>query len=353
MLKEKELYLDSGYLDMAAIIETGIPFIIITGGRGVGKTFGALEYIVNSHRRFLFMRRTEAQVASISDNEFNVFNPLNKMYGYSIYPYKVNKTSYGYYESKWNEEKGKYIPQGQPIGYLGALSTISNKRGFDASSIDIMILDEFCPEKHERAMKNEDTALFNAYETINRNRELEGRKPLQCILLANANDIASRILIGFNAIKIMERMRRSGRQIYVNDSKTLMIVRPNESKISEQKRNTVLYQLTKNSDYEKMAIDNEYAGMGYSENRSRVLNEYVPVVFMKDIYLYKHKSRNEYYVSEHKQGKAVEYDSSEISLMRFRKTYNWLQNEYINNHIIFENTLCEILFTQYMFRNNI
>lgn len=353
VLTEKALYDANGYLAMDKIIETGIPFILINGGRATGKTFGSLKYIIEHEVKFLYMRRTEAQVSSICDHEFNVFNPLNKKYEWNVYPYRVNKSSFGYYKSEFNEEKGIFEKQGMPLGYLGALSTLSNKRGFDASSIDLMILDEFVPEKHEKPLKNEDTALFNAYETINRNRELEGRKPLQCLMLANANDITSRILLGFNAVKIIEKMHKTGRQIYVNSSKTLLIIQPQESEISEKKRNTVLYQLIKDSDYTKMSIDNEFVGNGFSEAKSRNLKEYVPVVFLHDIYVYKHKSRNEYYVSEHRQGIAKEYDNTDVSLLRFRKGYKWLEYEYINNRIIFENTLCEILFTKALFKSGL
>jgi hypothetical protein len=41
-----------------------------------------------------------------------------------------------------------------PIGYTCALSTLSNMRGFDASDIQLLICDEFIPEKHERLLKN-------------------------------------------------------------------------------------------------------------------------------------------------------------------------------------------------------
>ena len=37
-----------------------------------------------------------------------------------------------------------------------------------------IIFAEFIPEAHERLIKNEAAALFNFYETINRNRELDG-----------------------------------------------------------------------------------------------------------------------------------------------------------------------------------
>ena len=45
-----------------------------------------------------------------------------------------------------------------------ALSTVSNLRGFDMSDCTLLIYDEFIPEPHERPLKNEAAALFNAYE---------------------------------------------------------------------------------------------------------------------------------------------------------------------------------------------
>ena len=91
-------------------------------------------------------------------------------------------------------------------GYTSALSTFSNLRGFDGSNIKILLYDEFIPERHERLIKNEADAFFNVYETINRNRELQGGPPLIALCLSNSNSLASPIFTALNLVKTLERM---------------------------------------------------------------------------------------------------------------------------------------------------
>ena len=47
-INDKNLFLDNGYLNMQEIIETPYTFIILVTGRGTGKTYGTLKYMVES-----------------------------------------------------------------------------------------------------------------------------------------------------------------------------------------------------------------------------------------------------------------------------------------------------------------
>ena len=110
------------------------------------------------------------------------------------------------------------------LGYTAALSTISNMRGFDASDVEMLIYDEFIPEKHERTLKHEATAFLNAYETINRNREMQGKKPLQVLALANAMDLANPIFLELGIVNNIERMLDKGRSnIYLDRDRGLLV----------------------------------------------------------------------------------------------------------------------------------
>ena len=48
-----DLYLENGYVNMAKIIETDVPFIFVIGGRGTGKTYGTLQYMLNQNSTFM------------------------------------------------------------------------------------------------------------------------------------------------------------------------------------------------------------------------------------------------------------------------------------------------------------
>lgn len=173
-----KIYQDNGYLDFTAIRKLGLPFNFITGGRATGKTYNGLDDLTREcsqqpDSRFLLMRRTQTQLDLISKPEYSPFKILNRNNGTDYRIDGITKYNGGIY---FGEEKNL-------VGYTAALSTIANVRGFDGSDIDYLLYDEFIPEPHARPIKDEAGAFLNAYETINRNRELEGRKPLQVFAL--------------------------------------------------------------------------------------------------------------------------------------------------------------------------
>ena len=55
------IYLKSGYLDVEKILSYKLPFNFIIGGRGTGKTYGALKTAYINDIRFMLMRRTQAR----------------------------------------------------------------------------------------------------------------------------------------------------------------------------------------------------------------------------------------------------------------------------------------------------
>lgn len=330
------IYLQSGYLDMRKIRNMNIPFNFIIGGRAVGKTYGALEMAIEDKLMFMLMRRTQTQTDLINKPEFSPFKPLNRDKGLNLTTSAISKYNAGIYDDG----------QGEPFGYTCALSTIANMRGFDAEDVDILIWDEFIPEKHERALKNEATAFFNAYETINRNRELKGKKPLQVIALANANDLANPIFMELGLVKIAQKMRTKGQETYINNDRGIAIYMLDKSPISEQKSDTAIYRLTKNSDFEKMSIGNSFSGDKIGRVKSKPLQEYKPIVCIGELCIYEHKSNRTLYASTHKLGNPTQFTNSDSDKARFIRLFRWVWDEYIENNIEFEEYLCEILLTK-------
>jgi hypothetical protein len=165
-----------------------------------------IETVIEDEIKFIYMRRTQSQADLINKPEFSPFKSLNNDFGWKIGTDSISKYNAGFYQQI--ESDDRLVCTGAPLGFTAALSTISNIRGFDASDVELQIYDEFIPEKHERPIKNEGAAFLNAYETINRNRELKGRKPLQCICLANANDLANPIFMELRLVRKAEQMRR-------------------------------------------------------------------------------------------------------------------------------------------------
>lgn len=335
-----KLYQESGYVNVKGVIDLGLPFNFIIGGRATGKTYTALKTVKEDHLKFMFMRRTQAQAELINKPDFSPFKSLNSDMGWNVVTKPITKYNAGFYDTSEEAE-------GLPIGYTCALSTISNVRGFDAQDVTILIYDEFIPERHERPIKNEGAALLNAYETINRNRELNGKPPLQLLCLANSNDLSNPIFLELGLVKKAERMWRKKQEISIDSNRGVGIFMLNESPISNKKRGTALYKLSSGSEFERMSLDNSFIGSDYTNVVVRPLIEYRPIVAVGELCVYAHKNNGKLYVSTHCAGSPVRFSSGASDLERFRRVYSWVWLEYIQNNVEFEEILCEILLTKY------
>lgn len=343
-MKEKNLYLKSGYLNMKAIRHIDVPFIFVVGGRGTGKTYGIIKDMIESKEKFILMRRTQTQADLISKAEFSpVKSVMDDMFRH-FKTVPLSKQSTGLVET---DADGNAL-NGDIFCYTIALSTISNLRGFDASDVNYLFYDEFIPEPHEKPLKNEASAFYNCYETINRNRELKGRKPLKVIAAANANNMANPLFISMGLVTKVESMIRKGQSIWEDKERGIAVIVCQETPISKEKENTALYRLVdEREDFYHMSLKNSFT----SDNRDRIgsmkLVEYLPVVHIGELYIYRHKSRKEYYVSAIKSGTFKEnFTMNDMDKLRFRTGYRRIWAAFINQQVIFESYLIQVLFTK-------
>ena len=66
------LYDDNGYFDIGRVLASKLPFIFVVGGRGTGKTFSSLKYVLEHNIKFVFLRRTQSQVDLINNTAVQV-----------------------------------------------------------------------------------------------------------------------------------------------------------------------------------------------------------------------------------------------------------------------------------------
>ena len=341
-----QLFDSNGYLDSRSIRDAGYPFTFIIGGRGTGKTYGALRTSIEDERIFAFMRRRQTQADMISKPEFSPLRPVCADTGWTITTRPIVRGISGFYQ--YHTEDNKTILEGEPLGYILALSTLANVRGFDGSRIQLLLYDEFLPERGERCLPSEADTLLNAYETINRNRELAGEPALQLLALANANDLGASILVQLGLIRQLDRMSTKGRQIWTDDQRGIMLILLRDSPISAAKADTALYRLTDGSDFAGMALANAVAYEDRSGVGSRPLGEYKPLVSIGDLTIYAHKSRREYYATRHRSGGGREYGTTELQRTKFRKDYGWLYRELMCDRVISEDYPSKVLLRQYL-----
>lgn len=343
----KQLYTADGWVNTPSIRfyqdKHNLPFCFCWGGRGIGKTYGALLDArqrsladPEGKHKFLLVRRMQSQVDIIGKQDLSPFKRIDVDNGFFTESRPISKFTTGFYSD------------GVLLGYVAALSTFSNLRGFDASDVDNIIFDEFIPEAHEKPIKNEAEALLNLYETVNRNRELSGAAPVRMACYANSNNIANAIFSGLGLINIVEKMQRKRREQWEIPERGILLLSLDASPVSVAKANTALYRLSgAGSRYAQMALQNSFRAETGSKHGSRNIAEYSPVVVVGDLCVYEHKSTGEFYVCSIVSGSPPRFGSSQTELARFKTSHIWLWREYMNSNIVFRDLETEIKFQNY------
>lgn len=334
------IYLPSGYLDVPKIMKDALPFTFIVGGRGTGKTYGILKYIIENNKRFLLLRRTNSQFEILTSPAAMPFKRLNIDMGWNVQPRPVNKYMAAFYVS---DEEGK--PEGEPLGYAAALATFSNLRGVDLSDVDVLFYDEFIAEPSAKRIKEEGQTFLNVYETVNRNRELEGRRPLLAVCAANSMDLGNPLFMELELVATAEKMRRKGQELRRDEQRGISLYIMDRSPISDKKRGTALYKAA-GGHFAEMALDNVFQDIG-DNIAPQPLSEYRLVVTIGEVSIYKHKSGDRFYCTQHRSGGGPKYTASDTDRRRFIRAYSHLWRAYMQNRVYFENSTCEILFKRY------
>ena len=221
--------------------------ISVLGARGTGKTYGLFKWLIEHRRKFIYLRRLKSQLEECRKDAGNPFKKLNIDMGINIRPFPLA----GSVAFNYDDRNGDIAAVGV------ALSVVANIRGVDYSDFDYIVFDEFILSDGERPIKNEFQAFLNFYETVNRNRELEGKPAVKCLMLGNANKISNPYFSGWHCMKRVLRMISGGQMVWRSDDKTRMIILLLDSPISQRKQSTVLYK-NANADFIEMALDNAF-----------------------------------------------------------------------------------------------
>lgn len=341
-----KLYDNFGFANMHEVFNIPASFIFCLGGRGIGKTYGALKELENSGKKFMLMRRTQEQCDMINKPEFSPFKPLmNDNEDIKIVSAAISKKNAAFYRGLAADD-GKIVAQGAPIGYTCALSTVASMRGFDASDVEVILYDEFIPERHERPMRNEGAALLNAYETINRNRELFGKPPVKLVALSNTNTLESPILAELGLIDVVDKMTRKHKEFYLDKDRGICVIIWQNSPVSDLKKGTALYRITNGSDFERMALNNEFATDDRAYIKNCPIAEYTPLVVFDDVCVYSHKSRREYYCTRHVSGNPPKYRNTELDKKQFKNIYGGLYLHLIAGRVFFSDYYSKMTLTK-------
>lgn len=296
-------------------------FCFFLGGRGIGKTYSAIDYVVNSGKRFLYIRSTEKQIQlSLTPDRGNPFKKWASDHGRNIFIRRGDDVN-DIIETE-TTEKGE---SETILGYAAALSTFENLRGVDFSSIDLILYDEFIQARPFAF--DAFRAFLNLYESVNRNRELSGSDPVRVFLLANTQELNNPLLAGFDLIGGIEQMKRSGQK---RMSRGDIYVELCDSEISDLKSQSVLYRnLPEEDQYKREALHNEFSRNDFSGiGRPKNMREYRPICNIDDIGIWAHKSQRKYYCQSVMSNKVPTFNSKNQRGLFYRNYGGALSDAY-------------------------
>ncbi len=329
-----KIYTSDGWVNWDYLLSQPESFLAVVGARGTGKTYGLLKKLVLEDKPFIYLRRLKSQLDQCGREEGNPFKKINFDAGTDIKPFPTQ----GFISFRRGEKTGSLMAVGV------ALSVVANTRGTDFSDIDYIVFDEFIASDGERPIKNEFAAFLNFYETVNRNRELEGKQSVKCIMLGNANKLANPYFAGWHFMRTALKMIKGNQMVWRSDDKTRMIVLLLDSPISSMKQDTVLYK-NASKDFMSMALDNAFR-TDATNIKSENLKEYKHLVSVGEIGIYKHKSERKYFVSSVVQNVPY-YEAFGMGLKMFQNDYMMLKLFYLSyKNIYFENFESEIIFRE-------
>ena len=326
-----KIYDKNGWVNWDYIMNQGASFYSVTGARGVGKTYGLFKWCLEQGKKFIYLRRLKSQLDQCARTDGNPFKKINTDTGRNIQP----KSAGG----------NILFRDGENLVAVGvALSTVANVRGIDFSDYDVIVFDEAIASEGERPIPKEFNAFLNFYETVNRNRELSGDKPVQAVLLGNANRLTNPYFSGWGFMKTALKMINGGQMVWRSRDGTRIMILLLDSPISKRKAETGLYK-NASKDFVTMALDNAFRTDG-TNIRSMPLIEYTHIVSVGEIGIYRHKTERKYYVSFTTKDQPF-YDSYGIGLKMFQQDFYNLRLYYMINKIVyFENYECELIFRE-------
>lgn len=343
------------YIEVEPIIlsylrEKDCHFYYFCGGRGTGKTYGALDmcrkigvgelHLDNDdtvNEKFLYLRRTgvEAQMCSIPEaSPFKTYN-RNEHYDISV-EYNGQMGIGNFY---LDSDKTKHI------GYSCALSTFSNLRGVDFSDVTFILFDECIPEKGKRnTVKDIGRLLLNMLETVNRNRALEGRNEVVLCMLSNPIDLGDDLLVQLKFTSILNNMTFRGQQKYTDVERSLHIERYVNHRVSNEKRKTALYKFATDEFFEQ-SLSGEFTDNDMYAVRKVNLKDYTAFMNVDGVGVYKHKTDTLFHICYSQAPSVYEFGAYQREKVRelFYYTYKRLV---INNLVTYDSYACKIAFEQ-------
>ena len=335
------LYLENGYLNFDYILERGAWLNVIIGKRQVGKTYGCLQLMLRRNFKFILLRRTTAELETIAANmDLNPFEAFKPDFKTGLFKSGKDLCKISDYETDENSK----AKETNSRGIATSLAQIAHIRGFNGSAFSDLVYDEFIPEKGVITRATEGDSFLNAYRTINGNRELNELPPLRAWLLANSNRIDSPVLEALNLTDDILYMRRRGLEELKTANGTF-ICQPNSEVITKMQKETALAkQISKESDFYKMALENEFAYDASPYIKTLSIKGMRPVWNYNDVIYCWTSGGGSYYICRAPFSKGAKYGGGRVEREKLANDWSILKPCYYAGLVLFSDLRAQALF---------
>ena len=285
-----DLYTKEGYYQIAHDFEAypdAVVYIVV-GGRGTGKTYGTLKYMIENEEKFVFLKRTKDDIHMMCSGsgkigtalpegalDYSPFKVLNNDMGWNIHPIEFYKGFGAFYNYETSED-GKEYQSGAALGYIAALSLIGQVKGFEMADATYQIFDEFIPLRGQIVKQTEGENALDLYKTIDRSRTVDGAADLKAVFLANASVLNNQIFQALDLIDIAYEMKAFGiTHKYIEDRYIFIRFLDDNQTFRNKEKNSKIYAAAgKNSKWTRSALENDFAYDDTSRICRKSLNGY-------------------------------------------------------------------------------
>lgn len=274
-----------------------------------------------------------------SDDEVSPFAPLNRDFGWNIYPFKIEEGLAGFYHGEI-DDKGHLQPVGSILGWIIACSAVTKFKGFDMSAADYLIFDEFIPKPWERVNHTEGDSVLDLYMTIRRDRLKRGRPDLKMLCLANATNLNNPLFNTLEVIDYAAEMDILDREYTVLDTGIMLHFIPGDFDEDEEVEKTGIEKHMEGTPWGEMAFGGHFAYNDFTCIGRTSLKGYSPVCaisYKKDNY-YIYRKEAQYYMckSRHQGAKVYNLNRETEQALFYIEQLLDLREECINGKMLFE-----------------
>lgn len=258
---------------------------VVWSKRGPGKTYSGLWYSYGHKIKIMYTKRTVEDVNLIcADSDkgarLSPYKALNRDKGTNIKAEKLQDGFGAFYEFNECDE-----PEGDAVSMIMALNKIKTVKGFDASDVDWLLIDEFIPQIGERtsAGVKEGELILDLYMTIKRDRDKRGLPDLKLILFANAEEIATPTTNTLEIVDDMAEMNETGEAIRFLEERGILLhhITNEEVPITENEKKSGIYRAMAQTSWGRKSYEGTFENNDFTNVQRCSLKNMQPLMKLK------------------------------------------------------------------------